>query len=58
MFYISHEPTLEQKLQKSMSCHHTGEMKIVANLKDKTTESQSKTGRKHNVFTQTCYYEI
>ena len=27
-----------QKLQKSMSCQRTGEMKIVANLKDKMTE--------------------
>jgi len=33
----SHEPTLVQKLQKSMSCHRTVEMKIVANLKDKMT---------------------
>jgi hypothetical protein len=34
----SHEPTLDQKLQKSMSCQRTVEMKIVANLKDKMTE--------------------
>jgi len=39
MFYISHEPTLDQKLQKSMSCQDTVEMKIVANLKDKMIEN-------------------
>ncbi len=31
----SHKPTLDQKLQKSMSCQHTAERKNVANLKDK-----------------------
>jgi len=31
----SHEPTLDQKLQKSMSCQRTEEMKIAVNLKDK-----------------------
>jgi len=36
----SHEPTLDQKLQKSMSCQRTVEMKIVANLKDKNNECQ------------------
>jgi len=36
----SHEPTLDQKLQKSMSCQRTAEMKIVANLKDKMTENK------------------
>jgi len=36
----SHEPTLTQKLQKSMSCQRTEEMKIVANLKDKMTENK------------------
>ena len=36
----SHQPTLDQKLQKSMSCHHTVEMKIAANLKDETTENK------------------
>jgi len=36
----SHEPTLDQKLQKSMSCQRTVEMKIVANLKDRMTENK------------------
>jgi len=35
----SHEPTLDQKLQKSMSYQRTEEMKIVANLKDKMIEN-------------------
>jgi hypothetical protein len=30
----SHEPTLDQKLQKSMSCQRTEERKLVANLKE------------------------
>ena len=34
----SHEPTLDQKLQKSMSCHLTKKMKLVANLKDRYME--------------------
>ena len=40
----SHEPTLDQKLQKSMSCQRTKEMKIVANLKDKMTENKKAQG--------------
>lgn len=36
----SHEPPLDRKLQKSMACHRTVEMKIVANLKDKMTEKK------------------
>jgi len=36
----SHEPTLDQKLQKSMSCQRTLEMKIVANLKDKMIKNK------------------
>jgi len=36
----SHEPTLDQKLQKSMSCQRTERKKIVANLKDKMTENK------------------
>jgi len=31
----SHEPTLGQKLQKSMSCQRTEKIKLVANLKEK-----------------------
>jgi hypothetical protein len=38
MFHISHEPTLDQKLQKSMSCQRREEMKIVANMKEKYME--------------------
>jgi len=34
----SHEPTLDQKLQKSMTCQRTEKMKIVANLKEKYME--------------------
>ena len=34
----SHEPPLDQKLQKSMSCHLTKKMKLVANLKDRYME--------------------
>ncbi len=40
MFHISHKPTLDQKLQKSMSCQRTKEIEIVANLKDKMTENK------------------
>ena len=36
----SHEPTLDQKLQKSMSCQRTVKMKIVANLEDKMIENK------------------
>jgi len=36
----SHEPPLDPKLQKSMSCQRTEEMKIVANLKDKMIENK------------------
>ena len=36
----SHKPTLDQKLQKSMSCQRTGKMRIVANLKDKMIENK------------------
>ena len=36
----SHEPTLAQKLQKSMSCQRTVKMKLVANLKDKMIENK------------------
>jgi len=36
----SHEPTLDQKLQKSMPCQRSVKMKIVANLKDKLTENK------------------
>jgi len=32
------EPTLDQKLQKSMSCQRTVKMKIVANLKERYME--------------------
>ncbi len=38
--YNSHKPTLDQKLQKSMSCQRTEEMKIAVNLKDKMTENK------------------
>jgi len=43
---------LDQKLQKSMSCQRTEEMKLVANLKDKYIEmkqSQPLTKAKCNV---------
>ena len=36
----SHEPTLDQKLQKSLKCQRTIEMKNVANLKDIMIENK------------------